>query len=257
MFFNRELVFNVNDVRQFNINKLEFYLKYTGNVWDLSYRYLDEYREYEIKTIEDFPVFNTEKWVFEKEYARIIIKPALPDKPVLTDFRNPTSVLPGESINLYEQILSFVDIMLISDQKEVSIKRLPTIPTLLTWLGDPMDGETCYHDESEAVFNKQLIDYQHGAIICPIHIDNKSDRVYDLKQMVIRTEFLSIYDHKDKLWSDKMKINYMGENKENPLEIVSDFNSNDKYTRLSAPREDAKQNNRLLKRLCNIRSFMS
>lgn len=257
MLFNEIMSFKVDEIKKYNINKLEFFLKYSGNLWELSYHYLDIYKDANVIDCQEFESFTKEKWVFDNEYSKIILRPSLPDKPILTDFKNPTSVLPGESINLYEQIICFIDILLISDKKEICIKKLSTLPTLFTWLGDPMDGELCYHDESEAVFDKKLIDYQHGAVICPIHINNKSDKVYDLKQMIIRTEFLAIYDHKDKLWSDKMKIDFLGEDKDNALDIISDFHKDDKYTKLTPARDDVKQSHRLLKRLGNIRSLMS
>ncbi|MBP7562707.1 MAG: hypothetical protein KA886_02870 [Candidatus Cloacimonetes bacterium] len=245
--------FQINESKKIIIHRLEFWLRYNGDSWELSYHYLSHYDHISIHDDSVFEVYQSEKWVFSEPYPTIYLKPVLPDKPVLTEFKNPTSVLAGEKICLYEQIPAFVEIVLKTPEKEIKLKQLSIIPEQFTWLGDPLDGELCYHDTAEAVFNDNQIDYQNGAIICPIIINNQSNYTYPLKQLVIRTEFLGICLKNNQLWTNMMKIDYIGDDKENPIEILPFENT----VQLTLPREDIRQQSRLIKRISNFRSFIS
>ncbi|HPM00584.1 MAG TPA: DUF432 domain-containing protein [Candidatus Cloacimonadota bacterium] len=245
--------FQENESKKIKIHRLEFWLRYTGESWELSYHYQNEYDNFSIENNCSFEPFKTEKWVFSEPYPTIFLKPVLADKPVLTEFKNPTSVLAGEKICLFEQIPASIDIMIKTPKKEIKLKQLSIIPEQLTWLGDPLDGELCYHDTAEAVFNEKLIQYQSGAIICPIIINNQSNHTYPLKQLVIRTEFLGIFIKNNQLWTNMMKIEYYGDDKENPIDILPLENT----VQLTPPREDIRQQSRLIKRISNFRSFIS
>lgn len=256
MIFNQDYVFENNQIMHFCINRLEFYLKYSDTSWKLSYRFLEEKADALAETVDEYEKFNLETWVFEKSCQKIKFKPVMPDKPVLTEFKNPTYVLPGQSINLFEIVPLMVDLIIETDT-QVSLKKLPVYPFPLTWLGSMAEGEVCYHDEAETLFKESKIAYEQGSVICPIEIHNGSGSSFSLKQLCIRTEYLSIYQKDQVLWSDKMKIDYQGEDKDAPLEIISNHSHHQGSQKISHSRETLNHTHKIFKRFSNFKSLMS
>ncbi len=255
MIFNQDYTFENNQVMYFALNRFECYIKYSDKCWKLSYRYLNESKKPIAETVPVFEKYMLETWVFEKPCNTIKFMPRLPDKPVLAEFFNPTYVLPGQSIELFEIVPLMIDIIL-EGNIQMSLKKIPIYPFSLTWLGNLSDGELCYHDEAETIFSKDSINYENGTIICPIHIYNSSEESFSLKQLSIRTEFLSIFCKNNIFWSDKMKIDYQGENKDAPLEILNSYGKQQGYELICPAREDIQLSNGILKRLSNLKSLM-
>ncbi len=257
MFYTDEIILRDNQIKKFEINQLVFWIEYRNFEIFLSFKYHDNYHAFCISDCDKSEGSEEEKYVIGQALKAIKIVPFLPDKPILTEFLNATSVFPGEKITLFEQVPLLLNIQAVTSQKTVDLKQLSIVKLTHTWLGDYTDGELCYYDTAEAIFQQNMIEYQSGAAICPIEINNHSEKKYLLKQLVIRTEFLSIFLHQEFLWTNKMKIDYYGEEKENAIQIVDDYANDPQYIRLNQPREDIKQSQKLFHRLSNFRSLIS
>lgn len=257
MFYIDEIIIKENQIKKIEINHLVLCVEYKNFEIFLSYSYNESYQHLSVSDCNKIEGNETEKFVLGQELKSIRIIPLLPEKPILTEFMNQTYVFPGEKITLYEQVPLLLNIQAVTSEKTVDIKQLPITRLTHTWLGDYLEGELCYHDTAEAVFNQNLISYQAGAAICPIEINNQSDKKYLLKQLVIRTEYLSIFMNEDYLWTNKMKIDYFGEDKSNEIQITDDYTNDPQYIKLSNPREEIKNSQRLFHRLSNFRSLIS
>lgn len=225
------------------------------NSLSISYRYYNEVSEFVFAETEKMINENLNTWTFATQYNEIILQAALPGKTILTKFNNAVFVLPKQSITSYELIPMTLDIVL-PQSDNLQILSTPVSKETYTWLGETTEGEECIYDESNSYFSKEDIEYKPGFLLCPIIVENQLDTVLKLKQFPIKTDFLNIYKKNNRYRTDRIKIEYKGDESNSNLEVDLEENHKD-YELVKKSRINPDSQNQIIKRLFNLTSIIS
>lgn len=126
----------------------------------------------------------------------VLLKPVLPDRPVIVRPQLPLSILAGDSMRIFASLPLWICPQLAPSGRK--LQSLPVFPPSDTWFGpDTLEGELAYASLSTARSSiEELVRLPHRAI-CSMRITNESAVVLPVKRLRIPVSLLALHMAQD------------------------------------------------------------
>ncbi|MBN1118408.1 MAG: DUF432 domain-containing protein [Bacteroidales bacterium] len=140
------------------------------------------------------------------------ILPALPDKPLVIKTHEELYILPGRNTTIYVRIPLSLNFYAGAETEDNLITSEPSIMLSNTWFGDPDNGVPAYSLNSSVLYKTDDLQIRSFEIICPVKIINDSSQSFKLERLLLDVDHLKIYQGKQGLATNEVKIHFEGEN---------------------------------------------
>lgn len=148
------------------------------------------------------------RWALNVNDTDIQVLPALPSTPILLKPEDPYRIVPGASARIYTRIPLWLQLR--TAKSRALLVEIPTVIMSNTWFGSTVDGERCLsHNSSVRRFLTDDFFLPHLAS-CTLDVKNSAPRELMFEKICLRTENLTLYDHKGNIWTDVTTITYKG-----------------------------------------------
>lgn len=203
--------FTEGQSRYWQIGDLGLWIQSRQKEWSFAYQYEVPGENRSIVAGEDRPMPDKERNTYVVgEAERIVIVPALPDKPVVLKPESNYNVLSNRKIDVFITIPLCLQIYNGQVGEDNLMLDIPVMKLSRTWFGDPDNGELAYSLYS--LFYQQLTDVPvapHIAL-CPLHIHNDSAAVLDIQRLCVRVRHLELYSTSNYLATNEVKVEFKG-----------------------------------------------
>jgi len=175
--------------------------------------------------------------------GEIVVRPALPDRPVIVRPRSPVAILPGRSARFFVRIPAWVSIVAAhGERREILIQR-PVVRLSNTWFGEPDNGELCYAFASPLAASPAEAESTPFTVVCPVAIRNEAAEPLDFQRLCVRVQYLSLYAGEESLATNEVIFHYRGADQSSQItfhEGPPDFER--EMRRLSGPQVSPSKN---------------
>jgi len=136
----------------------------------------------------------------------IHLKPALPDRALLSQLDRPIYIPVGKTVLIY--ISSPLWIRIEAGNPSTLLDEFATETLADTWFGkNTLDGEICYANHIQGSPRLEDLPRETTHVITPVSIENRSRETLLLQELKIPLPYLSIYsDKQNHLWTDQLNI---------------------------------------------------
>lgn len=141
----------------------------------------------------------------------IFLEPGLPELPVVIKPDSVLSILPDKTLHAFIQVPLVIQICGGSSKKKYPLFEICSSDLSRSWFGDPDNGEIAYFLESSFITENEKCRTDGSVICCPVSVTNRSNQLLTLERMILRVQFLSIYQGKERLYANKTRINFRGQ----------------------------------------------
>lgn len=194
------------------LGPLNLWVHRGDNEWYVAHEYeLQKEERFSIEISEnDFPQDKTwTRWIVNDETDSIRLSPRLPDQPVIVRPEMPMSLLPKQSVQFFVGIPVWLTLSFGSGNLR-SIE-IPSVTLSKSWFGPVTAGELCYALKTTAKLHQtDLLSHAHRAVF-PLEIRNISSETMSFERLCLRVQFLNVYRGKTRVWTNKGRVSYRGE----------------------------------------------
>ncbi|MCG8607283.1 hypothetical protein MJD09_20155 [bacterium] len=148
------------------------------------------------------------RWVLKDE-SNIRFTPVFPDRTVVVKPEYPFWLLQGAQARIYVRVPLWLRIESVGGLPQ-AITEVPCVILSKTWFGTPTDGELCYWISTSARREMRPDPDRPFLAMTPLQIRNRSEDDLRVEKWALRVDRLSIFKHDQQLWSDEMRIEYLG-----------------------------------------------
>lgn len=151
------------------------------------------------------------RWLVKGEPGRICLAPGMLDLPLVVRPEAPLRLLTDAEGWVFLRIPVCVRVAL-DDAGETVLFEEPSVVLSKTWFGDAASGELCY---SLRTLARRSLEGEHvppHRAICPVRIRNSSEEPLDFERLCVRTNYLKVYQGREHLWTNEMRVDFRGEN---------------------------------------------
>lgn len=144
---------------------------------------------------------------FAAQTSNVIhLKPALADRPLLSQLDRPVYIPVGKTMLVY--ISSPIWIRIDAGEPPIGLDQFPTESLADTWFGkNTLEGELCYANPIQGSPRLEDLPYESTQVITPVSIENRSKETLLLQELKIPLPYLAIYsDPYNRLWTDQLNI---------------------------------------------------
>lgn len=139
----------------------------------------------------------------------LLIEPALPAKPMV--FKGTMlNVLPGQRLTFFLKIPLSFQIYYSKKLPENLLKEVVYKKLSDTWFGEPDNGEAAFALGSEYFLDFDKIENSECEAICPITVYNNSQKNLPLQRLIIRNDFVTLYQNEGKIVGSEVLIEFKG-----------------------------------------------
>lgn len=150
------------------------------------------------------------RWAVGPERSEAVIRPRLPDRPVVVRPESPVFIPSGQRISFFVSIPLWLGIA-VGQHAEDDLVRHPTVVLSDTWFGDPMDGRLCYSLRTTARQSiRDFVPTFHRAI-SPVNLTNESKQTLEFRRFCLAVKHLDVYEGHDRLFANSVHVTYRGE----------------------------------------------
>jgi hypothetical protein len=152
------------------------------------------------------------RWATPGEERNIILRPTLPDRPLVLEPEWPFRLLPGAEAKVFVRVALWirVEIPLDDGVRVVRVKELPSIVLSDTWWGDLFRGELGYWLPTTARRSMAPRLFAPHLAACPLVMRNESDEDLQVDKLALRADHLSLFASEGRMWSDESSVTYRG-----------------------------------------------
>lgn len=151
------------------------------------------------------------RWIINEPQERVQLSPTMPDRPLIVRPEMPVCLLPKQSVQFFVGIPIWVSISI--GKHFQSITELPTAVLSNSWFGPVTEGELCYALKTTAKLTPEnLLPHPHRAAF-PLEIRNLSTERLNFERLCLRMNSLNIYQGNNRMWTNKGRVSYRGEEK--------------------------------------------
>lgn len=130
------------------------------------------------------------RYLFEQAPREARVSPALADRPVVVRPTSPTSVGPGEEVEVYVG----TPVWIVVEVEGATLARLPAERPPDTWFGSsPRHGVLCYAAKSRARLSLDNLTPKEDRVVTRIQIRNRTSEPLELDRWSLPVGYLSIY----------------------------------------------------------------
>ncbi len=208
-------------VRQWRIGPLDLWVEHTEHEWRTASRLAPERDQGGAEEVvcDQLPDdLEVRRWtVGDTGETKLLLRPAMPDRPVAVRTADPVVLLPGSEASFFVGVPIWIE-LLIGAEDGQKLLETPTVVLSNSWFGTPAEGEVCYALRSRARRNFDELEDLPYRTICPTSVRNESSEPLSIQRLFLRTAPLSIFRGDRYLWSNAGTLRYHGEEK--PGQIV-------------------------------------
>lgn len=142
----------------------------------------------------------------------VILKPAMPDRPIVVRTENHIRFAPGASGLFFVSMPLRLRVLLSKRSKDdfemlsVSTQRLSN-----TWFGNSDEGELCYALKSRAKYKIDELKTSSYRAVCAVHIKNLStEKSLEFDRICIDTRYMGLVEGKNKIWTSTISYRWHG-----------------------------------------------
>jgi hypothetical protein len=156
------------------------------------------------------------RWIVSAENFSLQFSPMMPNRPVIVRPESQIQLLPGGKTRFYVSIPLWLRIM--TGDKQV-LTEIPTLILSNIWFGDQIAGELCYAIKSQAMTNFEKRKMKVYTAVCPILIENQSEKSFIFQRLSIHTEYLGVFLGTKHLWTNQIEVKLEGEEQKSVIDI--------------------------------------
>lgn len=187
---------STEDRLQCQLENLQIVIMRDQQQWMLAHRYTEEESDNlsvsEAETPEDWPQDSWSRFVFAATTGKLEIRPALPDRSIVSRPISPFSLQPEETTEIFITTPLWAQIRV--HDSATLLKELPTIPLSDTWFGpSTMSGELCYAMATRARLSlneRQRLAYR---AITQVNLNNQTDAPLVVERINLPAPYLTLY----------------------------------------------------------------
>jgi hypothetical protein len=146
------------------------------------------------------------RFAFQDAPERLLVLPALADRPVVSRPYSPMNVLPGELVTIY--VGTPLWFTLAAGGPAVTFFEVPILRLSDTWFGpSTMEGETCYSSRTYARLNSENLPLEAEWATTEIQVHNNSADPLPINRLKLPVPYLSLYSTPDgRLWTEDVSM---------------------------------------------------
>lgn len=216
------------------IGPLKFWIRNHNNEWLIAYDRFPEEKESIASEIlkEGDENISWNRFIISGNERNIHLSPVTPGRAIVVKPESQLKIAAGAEALFY--LLFPAKIKISVGNKKTKITEISSQILSNTWFGEPHAGEMCFSLKTSARRTIEGLIPRPHQVVCPVHINNNSQSELNFTRLCIRTEYLSIYQGKDWLWSNKVFVTFRGDSHvskikydhgkpdyEKPMELIS------------------------------------
>ncbi len=203
--------FSEGQCRVWQIGQIRFWVRRAHEEWFIANEPTTEYLRRPVAGLEADPPEGLawNRYVAGK-LAKIIVRPALPDRPIVIKPSSPVKILSGKGSRYFIHLPVWVSIMEGAAKNRTLLSEQPGEPLSSTWFGNPDDGELCYSFTSELYKTPEERADLPLMAVCPLSIRNGSPGTLDFQRICVRVPHLHLYSGSRFLCTNELELVYRG-----------------------------------------------
>ncbi|MFT5128895.1 MAG: hypothetical protein ACI8W8_002514 [Rhodothermales bacterium] len=193
------------------LGPLTAWIRHVKDEWQVATEYSDDRSRCEFTMNPELPAgLEWQRWI-SGVTRRLRLVPVMPDRPVIVRPANRFAISPGASGVFYSRIP--VWLRLLVGEKEIPLTEIPSVLLSNSWFGAPHDGDPCYSLRTTARREFDTCDLQPFRARCAVHVYNRSETdELNIENLCLRVRSLAVYEVKDGLHTNDIRVDYQGEN---------------------------------------------
>lgn len=198
-------------VARWRIGPLELTVCRGRDEWQVAWRRdpaLAESQEWSLDRPESMPEKpdHQERFVVGRTEETIAVRPALPDRPIVSRPRLPFHLLPEREVTLY--VGSPIWIRLEAGEPPTTLRELPSHRPSDIWFGEnTREGELCYATETRALLHLENLPVLRRSALTPVRIQNRAPSPLHLERLKLPVPLLELYsDPQGRLWTQGVTL---------------------------------------------------
>ena len=224
--------------------------------WHLAHTYdlaLEERFSMKV-SCDDFPQGRDwTRWIVSEDVEDVRLRPRLPDRAVIVRPEMPMCLLPKQSVQFFVGIPIWLSIAF--GPHNLDPIEIPSKTLSKSWFGPITAGELCYALKTTAKLHQAaLLPHAHRATF-PLEIRNTSTERLNFERLCLRTQYLSIYQGATRMWTNKGRVSYRGEEKWSRIVYARKSPDFDQAEQLLGIAREAVQRGTLLKTFDNLKQL--
>lgn len=138
-----------------------------------------------------------ERFIKPGDGGCLLLKPVMPDRPVVIRPRQPVFLPSQSETTLYLSTPVWLQLRVGKDNPTL-LREVPALPLSDTWFGpSTREGELCYSDKTRARNTLAEVPYRPHRVLTPVRVRNEADSVLPLEKLSLPVPALSIYGARD------------------------------------------------------------
>ncbi|HUX21795.1 MAG TPA: hypothetical protein VMW69_11195, partial [Spirochaetia bacterium] len=164
-----------NQCRLWQIGFVRFWIRRVSDEWFIAMEETKENRKRPIAG-EEAPAPAGLQWnrYVAGKMAKIVVRPVLPDRPVVIKPSSAVKILPGKGSRYFIHLPVWVSITEGSVKNRTALTEHPGVLLSSTWFGNPDDGELCYSFTTDLYKSPEEREDLPLMAVCPLTIRNGS-----------------------------------------------------------------------------------
>jgi hypothetical protein len=148
------------------------------------------------------------------------IEPGLPELPVVIKPVSELSILPGQVFHAFIEVPLVFQLLCGTLKSKMLLQEFSSQELSRSWFGDPDSGEIAYFLESPMATSLESCSTKYSCIHCPVTISNNTNQILTLERMILRVPYLTIYKGQERLYTNRTKISYRGQDQISQINIL-------------------------------------
>lgn len=152
------------------------------------------------------------RYAFEKGAGKLVLRPRIPDRPLVVRPRLPLVLAPGAHVFFYISFPVDAELRVANGDKVVTLERVRSEILSDTWFGEPIAGSYCYALKSRARRDRgEVGNRPANRAICTLAMFNSSEAPLKCDKFCVRLSFCPLWLDPDcGLWASPIRITYQG-----------------------------------------------
>ncbi len=185
------------------------------------------------------------RWILDEKVDTIQLKPQLPDRPLIVRPEMPMCLMPKQSIQFFVGIPLWLAITF--GKRQELVVEVPSQVLSNSWFGALTEGELCYAMKTTAKLSPENLGPNAQRVVYPLEVRNASKEKLNFVRLCLRPQYLNIYQGATRLWTNKGRVSYRGEDSWSRFVYSSAAPEFDRAARLLGNAREAMQRGALLK----------
>ncbi len=153
--------------------------------------------------------------------ARVTLRPAVPDRPLIVQPEVPFALLPGAEARVFVRIPLLIRVEAERPTGDaILLRTIPTLELSDTWWGGFVDGDLCYWLPTTARREVTRSLLEPHLLVCPLRMVNESGTDLKVEKLSFRVEHLSLFADPPGFWADESRVRYQGETEGSQIDMT-------------------------------------